>query len=261
MNQEKAGMITYVDMPQSDGTTVWCDTKLAVEQANGEEIETKFARAGSVSICQGVLSQQLGYKINTDIAIAILEGRFEVLPPHTDGPTLLLLEEMANIWQMMKDGKVDIVVTVDDFKHYWRRAKERTSSSYSKLHFGHYKLAGFSDYLLEVHALKLSLISKTGSAPERWAQGLSVMLEKIAGVAVVTKLRAILLMEADFNFRNKLIFGKRMMDLARRHGTVPEEIYSEKGRTAEDAVLHQVLAYDIARQKRTPLIVALVDAA
>ena len=87
------------------------------------------------------------------------------------------------------------------------------------------------------------------------------MLEKIAGVAIVTKLQAILLMEADFNYHNKLIFGKRMMDLARRHGIVPEEIFSEKERTAEDAVLAQVLAYDIARQKRAPFIVASVDAA
>ena len=87
------------------------------------------------------------------------------------------------------------------------------------------------------------------------------MLEKVAGVALVTKLRAILLMEADFNFHNRLIFGKRMLDLARKHGIVPPEIYSEKGRTAEDAVLHQVLAYDIARQTKAPLIVASVDAA
>ena len=47
------------------------------------------------------------------------------------------------------------------------------------------------------------------------------MLEKIAGVVLVTKRRAILLMEADFNFHNKLIFGKQMMDLAPRHGIVP----------------------------------------
>lgn len=78
------------------------------------------------------------------------------------------------------------------------------------------------------------------------------MLEKFAGVALITNLRTILLMKADFNFHNKLIFGKQMMDLAWRYGIVPEEIYSEKGRTAEDAVLHQVLAYNIARQKRTP---------
>lgn len=51
------------------------------------------------------------------------------------------------------------------------------------------------------------------------------------------------------------------MDLARRHGFVPEEIYSEKGWTAKDAVLHQVLAYNIARQKRVPFIMALVEAA
>ena len=90
---------------------------------------------------------------------------------------------------MMKDGEVDILVTVDDFKHYWRKDKERTASLYSKLYFRHYKSAAYSDYLSEVHALKLSLISKTGLAPERWARGLSVMLEKIAGVAVVTKLQ------------------------------------------------------------------------
>ena len=69
------------------------------------------------------------------------------------------------------------------------------------------------------------------------------MLEKIAGVALVAKLWAILLMEADFNFHNKLIFGTRMLNLARKHGLVPDEIYSEKGQTAEDAVLHQVLAH------------------
>ena len=63
------------------------------------------------------------------------------------------------------------------------------------------------------------------------------MLEKIAGVAVLTKLRAILLMEADFNCHNRLIFGNRMMKLAQEHGLVPEEIYNEKGKTQEDAIV------------------------
>ena len=87
------------------------------------------------------------------------------------------------------------------------------------------------------------------------------MLEMIAGVALVMILWAIFLMEADFNFHSKFIFGNRMLDLARKHGLVPEEVFSKKGRTTEDAVLRQVLAYDIARQKRAPIIVASVDAA
>ena len=56
------------------------------------------------------------------------------------------------------------------------------------------------------------------------------MIEKIAGVVPVSKLCAILRIEADFNFHNKLVFGQRMMDLAREHKKVLEEIYSEKGK-------------------------------
>ena len=52
-----------------------------------------------------------------------------------------------------------------------------------------------------------------------------------------------------------------MMKLARKNGLVPEEIYSEKGKTPEDAILQQVLVYDIARQLRRPLLVASVNAA
>ena len=59
------------------------------------------------------------------------------------------------------------------------------------------------------------------------------MLEKIEAVAVVTKL----------------------------HALVPREIYSEKGKTPEDAILQQVPVYDITRQLRRPLLVASVDAA
>ena len=134
--------------------------------------------------------------------------------------------------------------------------KEKTATSYSGRHFGHYKAAAHSDYLSEVRARTVKLVIKTGATPERWSKGLSVMLEKITGVALVIKLRAILPIEADFNFHNRLIFGERMIKLARDNGLVPEEIYSEKGKTTEDPILQQVLLFDI-----DPLLVASVDAA
>jgi hypothetical protein len=37
------------------------------------------------------------------------------------------------------------------------------------------------------------------------------MLEKTLGVTLVTKLRAILLMEGDFNTTNKIFYGVRML--------------------------------------------------
>ena len=49
------------------------------------------------------------------------------------------------------------------------------------------------------------------------------MLEKKPGVIRVDKLRAILLMEADFNFVNKLIFGSRMLRHAEARYDLPDE--------------------------------------
>ena len=54
------------------------------------------------------------------------------------------------------------------------------------------------------------------------------MLEKTLGVTLVTKLRAILLMEGNFNAANKIVYGKRMLDNARKGRLMPEEIFSEK---------------------------------
>ena len=250
---------TEIDVPQPDGSVAKMLKKEEIEDGIHEEIMKRFARADGAPICHGPLYDLLGYCADTEAAEQILEGTF-VPPPGTDGPTLVILEEISRIWKKLGDGEVELTVTQEDYQHYWRRVKERIASSYSGLHFGHYKSTAYSDFLSKVLAKKISIISQTGSAPDRWARGLSVMLEKIAGVALVTKLRAILLMEADFNFHNKLIFGKRMLDLARAHDLVPEEIYSAKGKTSEDAILHQVLMYDIARQLRRPLLVASVDA-
>jgi hypothetical protein len=45
---------------------------------------------------------------------------------------------------------------------------------------------------------------------------------------MVTELRAILLMEADFNAFNKIIHGVRMMGQARDHNLMSDEIHSAK---------------------------------
>ena len=93
-----------------------------------------------------------------------------------------------------------------------------------------------------------------------WSQGLSVMLEKIYGCSLITKLRSILLMEADFNATNKTIYGVRMLHNVRKYRMMPEEVFSERNRLADDGTLSKVLFYDIARQLRRPAGLASVDA-
>jgi hypothetical protein len=86
------------------------------------------------------------------------------------------------------------------------------------------------------------------------------MLEKTLGVTLVTKLRAILLMEADFNATNKIIYGSRMMERARESNLMPEEIFSKCNRMADDGTLSKTLFCDLARQARAPAAIASVDA-
>jgi hypothetical protein len=86
------------------------------------------------------------------------------------------------------------------------------------------------------------------------------MLEKTLGVTLVSKLRAILLMEADFNATNKIVYGDRMMKNVCKYNQMPEEIFSEKNRMADDGTLCKTLFYDITRQARVLSAITLVDA-
>ena len=138
---------------------------------------------------------------------------------------------------MIPPDSVDGIFSRERWQQRWTKAVEDTSSSQSGLHFGHYIAGAICDYISQFHALRVSLALKNGIALERWSKGLSVMLEKTFGVRLVSKLRAILLMEADFNATNKEVYGVRMLDNARKHKLIPEEIFSERNRTADDGAL------------------------
>ena len=66
------------------------------------------------------------------------------------------------------------------------------------------------------------------------------MLEKMRGVIQGDKLWVILLMEADFNFYNGLMFTKRMRDHAKQQHWIPREIYGgQKNHEAIEVALNQ----------------------
>ena len=105
-----------------------------------------------------------------------------------------------------------------------------------------------SQIIFHFHALKTSLLLCRGIALDRWSHGLLVMLENMFGLSLVTKLLSILLMEADFNFSNKTIYSGRMLVNVRKYNLMPEDIFSERNRMADDGTLDKVLFYDIVRQ-------------
>jgi hypothetical protein len=193
------------------------------------------------------------------VAADILEERY-AYPEDFNQATQELCKKCALICKIIPKNSVKIKMTKEDYKAHWKCAKEEISLSCSGLHFGHYIAGIKSDYISHFHALKATLIYHHELVLERWTQGLSVMLQKQFGCSLITKLHAILLMEADSNCTTKTVFSIRMLEQARCNNLMPEEVFSKCNKMANDGTLTKVLTYNIIHQTQRSAGIASVDA-
>jgi len=256
-SRSRGRQVTSVRVRTDEGESKY-ETEDEVYLHTSEHLENRFRLALSAPCSSGKLFDDVGFLGDTDAAQQILEGTY-VFPPDTEKFTKLLLEETARTYAEMSTEEVNTHVTVEDYQYYWQRANERISSSYSGLHFGHYKAASFHPRLSALHAAKLSACAKTGVSLARWGIGVNVLLEKIMGNNFVHKLRAICLLEADFNWWNKLIFAKRMMSSAGTRGFVPGESFAKTGSSCEKAVLTKIFIVDESRVRHYPMCIGEND--
>jgi hypothetical protein len=234
-------------------------TQDSVEQTIFNKIHKKrFTQAGEAPICNGELFTQFGYTATTPASKAVLDGTYSA-PADSDMAMKELFVEIAAIRKIISANSVSIIISPEQWKQYWKIVNEETSSSESGLHFGHYIMGSQSEIISHYHTAQVTVTLAHAIQLERWSQGLLVMLEKTLGVTLVTKLRAILLMEGDFNAANKMIYSVRMMKNVRDHNLMPEEIFSKCNRMADDGTLCKTLFYDIIRQARVLAAIASVD--
>ena len=91
------------------------------------------------------------------------------------------------------------------------------------------------------------LAAMTGIPLARWGNGLTVLLEKVFGNTYIDKMRAICLLEANYNWLNKYVFAKRMMGRAFQEDIVPVEQLAKRGSQAAHGVVTYGLFCDITR--------------
>ncbi len=242
MGKARSGSVRKVLIEDEDsGTLTKHATQESVQQVIFDNIHRKrFYLAEAAPACNGWLRGLFGYNATTIMAARILTGTYN-FPEDFDQATSEICEECTLIRLMVPKDSLNLLITRHDWRRQWKGRRESTSSLESGLHFGHYKAGCNSDYITHFHALKATLIINRGIVLDRWVRGLSVMLEKIFGCALITKLRSILLMEADFNSTNKIIYGQPMLQTVRRYRLMLEEIYSKKNCLANDGTLVKVL--------------------
>lgn len=162
---------------------------------------------------------------NEEMHSVLLEGGVGI-PGIDENFELMLSILSGHFYQNALDGSI----SREDYVQFWKGADERTSLSPSIGHFGHYKAAVGFPTLENVYAPTCHTACSSGIPLEGWKRRFNCMLEKKEGKIRLDKLRAILLMEADFNFSDKLIFCSRILEQAEKHHALPNENAGSRNR-------------------------------
>ena len=93
-----------------------------------------------------------------DGARQILSGEIPAgLNYNSDITEFLSLLSIPNLWRHILSE-----IRSKDFVNFWHKAKERTSSSFLGLHFGHYKCISDTKELIEFNSEFLNIVVNTG---------------------------------------------------------------------------------------------------
>jgi hypothetical protein len=208
-------------LKNSDVDTVELKTQDEVQNAIWKEVhQDRYHLAEEAPICQGKLRGEFGYSPESIAARQVLNGSYE-FEDNFHEATKRTCEAAADIRAKVPEDSVDNIIAREIWQKKWKKKRKKTAWSVSTLHFGHYISGAHSDQISDFHALKTLLALVHGIALKRWSNGLCVMLEKVLGCRLISKLWAILLMEADINQMNKIILGERIMDNVRKYRLMP----------------------------------------
>jgi len=152
----------------------------------------------------------------------------------------------------------DVEITTEKYRSFYKGAKERTSSSPSGLHLGHWKASAFDEDVSSVIASVIDIAIQNEHTLRRWQNVVGILLEKIEGKPHVHKFRTIHLVESDFNFVLRSIWGRALMKHGEFHSAWNSNQYGgRKGCQGQSAALNKVLTMDVIRHYGEPA--ALID--
>ena len=208
----------------------------------------KYLQSYSTPFLQPPLLQQCGYDGLTPQATSIIQGTYtpsSTLSPTTQDYLLHLRQDPA----VPNWSTRHLYISTESHQRAWRKAKERTASSPSQLHFGLWKANATIPQIAEMDAAMRYIPFTTGYSLKRWQTGIDVELQKDPDNYNIERLRTIVLIEADHNMNNKYL-GSQTMAHAEKHGAIDNDQYgSRKQRSAILVSLNNRLTADIMRQQ------------
>jgi hypothetical protein len=190
------------------------------------------------------------------------DGTAVQMPADTFLETNTILDLLKQPLPGAADSEISSRISLHDYTSAIKVWKERTSTSPSGRHLGHYKLLVktfdpelkvATGEILQLMVDIMDLASNKGFILERWTKVINVMLYKKPGIYLNNKLRMIHLFEADYNFIIGTIFGRRALYSGVDNNTLHPSQWAQPGRQCSDVVVMCELTIAVAKMTKTPL--------
>ena len=234
-------------------------TREDVENANLQYLPSLLLSANDTPLRTAPLVNIIGYTGDTIAGEQITEGTFET-PSCVDKYTKLFLQCLKK-GDNVKDGEIQFKPTLQHFVHEWSKRRERTSSSVSGRHFGHYKCIQHHKERIQRMFLTMAVIPyRSGFSPKRWEEAVDILIMKKDNDHRVHRTRPISLLEADSNNNAKLLSTVISCYAEEKQLFANEQYGSRQHRSSIHLATNKKLIYDISRQMKQPIAVCSNDA-
>jgi hypothetical protein len=224
-----------------------------------------FRQAESTPLATPEVIRKIGFGADTDRAEKMLEG--------TDDPTDITDDEWSRylLTSMKRHSKeLKITITAEKMMDKYKRWKERTSTSPSGRHLGHFhalfrpmkakddedrdRLEGIRSEIIEMHATMLQTAYDNEHVYKRWEYILTCMLGKDSGIPRIHRLRVIHLYECDLNLLFSIFF-RELDQHCEDNYLINKGVYGcRPNRRAIDPVFVDVTQTEMAMVTRKPLV-------
>ena len=141
--------------------------------------------------------------------------------------------------------------TFESWKRHIQNVKERTTTSPSGRHYGHFKalLDKLPEVFRDLYEINRIALQR-GIILERWKVTVTVLIPKEEGTPKIHRLRPLHIVEPEVNALAKALWASKLMRLAETTNNMSNDQYGgRKHRQAQSAVLNKILYYDINRMQ------------
>jgi hypothetical protein len=240
-----------------DGEWHTVTDKMAIEQECMVEGKKRFIQANNTPSLTSDQIDLLGWTAHTDESSLLLQGS---VPTNLHSDIKHIASYLQHPTTVLDRPKIESVMTLEQYQSGWAKAKERTSSGTSGLHFGHFKANSLLHETVDIDLKILQMTIMLGYSLLRWRSAVDVMIPKKADSKRADQLRVICLMEPDFNYMNKWMGKITMANAEASNSIASEQFGSRKHKSAIQHALNKALCFDTLRTMKDDASLTVLDA-